>query len=55
MISFSACYLRDGEFIAIDSVNAAKDQMAARRLIAAHVRPNIDKLADPSIALKDAV
>jgi 3-phenylpropionate/trans-cinnamate dioxygenase ferredoxin reductase subunit len=53
--SFSACYLRDGEFIAIDSVNAAKDQMAARRLIAAHVRPNIDKLADPSIALKDAV
>jgi 3-phenylpropionate/trans-cinnamate dioxygenase ferredoxin reductase subunit len=53
--SFSACYLRDGELVAIDSVNAPKDQMAARRLIAAHVRPNIDKLADPAIALKDAV
>jgi 3-phenylpropionate/trans-cinnamate dioxygenase ferredoxin reductase component len=53
--SFSACYLRNGELIAIDSVNAPKDQMAARRLIAAHVRPNVDKLADPAIALKDAV
>jgi 3-phenylpropionate/trans-cinnamate dioxygenase ferredoxin reductase subunit len=51
--SFSACYLRGGELIAIDTVNAAKDQMAARKLIAAHVRPNVDKLADPAIALKD--
>jgi 3-phenylpropionate/trans-cinnamate dioxygenase ferredoxin reductase component len=53
--AFSACYLRDGELIAIDTVNAPKDQMAARKLIAAHVRPNLDRLADPAIALKDAV
>ena len=53
--SFSACYLRGGELIAIDTVNAPKDQMAARKLIAAHVRPNVDKLADPAIALKDTV
>jgi 3-phenylpropionate/trans-cinnamate dioxygenase ferredoxin reductase subunit len=53
--SFSACYLRDGELIAIDSVNAAKDQMAARKLIAAHARPYPDRLADPAIALKDTV
>ena len=53
--SFSACYLRDGELIAIDSVNAPRDQMAARKLIAAHARPNPDRLADPAIALKDTV
>lgn len=53
--SFSACYLRNGELVAIDSINAPRDQMAARKLIAAHVRPNVDKLADPAIALKDTV
>ena len=53
--SFSACYLRGGELIAIDTVNQPKDQMAARKLIAAHVRPNPDTLGDPAIALKDAV
>ena len=53
--SFSACYLRAGELIAIDSVNSPKDQMAARKLIAARARPNLDKLADPGIPLKDSV
>ncbi|HEX7417274.1 MAG TPA: FAD-dependent oxidoreductase [Steroidobacteraceae bacterium] len=53
--SFSACYLRDGELIAIDTVNSPRDQMAARKLIAAHVRPDLAKLADPSIALKDSL
>ncbi len=53
--SFSACYLRGGELIAIDTVNSPKDQMAARRLIAAHARPNPDRLADSGVALKDAV
>ncbi len=53
--AFSVCYLRDGELIAIDSVNAPKDQMGARKLIAAHARPDPDKLADPGIALKDAL
>jgi 3-phenylpropionate/trans-cinnamate dioxygenase ferredoxin reductase subunit len=53
--SFSACYLRAGELVAIDSVNSPKDQMAARKLIAARARPNLDKLANPGIPLKDAV
>ncbi|MGH8208648.1 MAG: oxidoreductase C-terminal domain-containing protein, partial [Steroidobacteraceae bacterium] len=53
--SFSTCYLRDGELIAIDSVNSPKDQMAARKIIAARGRPNLDKLADGGIALKDVV
>ncbi len=52
--SFSVCYLRNGELVALDSVNTPKDQMAARKLIAAHARPNLDKLSDPSVPLKDA-
>jgi 3-phenylpropionate/trans-cinnamate dioxygenase ferredoxin reductase subunit len=52
--AFTACYLRGGELIAVDTVNSAKDQMAARKLIAAHVRPTLDRLADPSVPLKDA-
>jgi 3-phenylpropionate/trans-cinnamate dioxygenase ferredoxin reductase subunit len=53
--SFSVCYLRDGELIAIDTVNAPKDQMAARKLIAARARPDPAKLADPGIALRDCL
>ena len=53
--SFSACYLRSGELVAIDTINNPKDQMAARKLIAARARPNPDKLADPAVALKDSV
>jgi 3-phenylpropionate/trans-cinnamate dioxygenase ferredoxin reductase component len=53
--SFSACYLREGELIAIDSINSPKDQMAARKLIAARARPNLDKLANIGLSLKDAV
>ena len=52
--AFSACYLRGGELIALDSINTAKDQMAARRLIAARARPDRGRLADPGIPLKDA-
>ncbi len=53
--SFTACYLRAGELIAVDSINSPRDQMAARKLIAARARPNPDKLANPTIALKDTV
>ena len=53
--SFSACYLAGGELIAIDTVNSAKDQMAARKLIAARARPNLDKLADPNRPLRDCL
>lgn len=53
--SFSICYLRDGELIAVDAVNSPKDQMAARKLIPARVRPDPEKLADSAIALKDCI
>ena len=52
--AFSACYLRGGELIAIDTVNSPKEQMAARKLIAAHARPDPARLADTSVPLKDA-
>ena len=51
--SFSCCYLKNGELIAIDTVNSAKDQMAARKLIPARFRPDPEKLARSDIALKD--
>ena len=52
--AFSVCYLREGELIAVDTVNSPKDQMAARKLIAARARPDPDRLADPGVPLKDA-
>jgi 3-phenylpropionate/trans-cinnamate dioxygenase ferredoxin reductase component len=53
--SFSACYLREGELIAVDTINSPKDQMAARKLVAARLRPDRAKLAEPSVALKDCL
>ncbi|MGH8287238.1 MAG: NAD(P)/FAD-dependent oxidoreductase [Steroidobacteraceae bacterium] len=53
--SFSVCYLRERELIAIDTVNAPKDQMAARKLVAARVNPNVEKLADANCPLKECL
>jgi 3-phenylpropionate/trans-cinnamate dioxygenase ferredoxin reductase subunit len=53
--SFSACYLREGELIALDAVNSPKDYMAARKLITERARPDPARLPDPSITLKDCV
>jgi len=53
--AFSVCYLKAGELIAVETVNHAKDQMAARKLIAARARPDLARLADDSIPLKDTL
>ena len=53
--SFSCCYLRGGELIALDAVNHVKDFMAARKLIAERVRPDLSKLADDAVALRDSL
>ncbi len=53
--SFSVCYLKGGELLAVEAVNHSRDYMAARKLIAERARPDPDRLADPQIALKDAV
>jgi 3-phenylpropionate/trans-cinnamate dioxygenase ferredoxin reductase subunit len=51
--SFSVCYLKGGELLAVEAVNHSKDYMAARKLIPERLRPNIDRLADVSIGIKD--
>jgi 3-phenylpropionate/trans-cinnamate dioxygenase ferredoxin reductase subunit len=51
--SFSVCYLKAGELIAIETVNQTKDQMAARKLVPARIRPDRARLADPTVALRD--
>jgi 3-phenylpropionate/trans-cinnamate dioxygenase ferredoxin reductase component len=53
--AFTVCYLKGGELIAVEAVNHSKDYMAGRKLIAERARPDLAKLADPQIALKDAL
>lgn len=50
---FSACYLRDGVLVACQAVNLAKDFIQSRKLIAARVRPDLARLGDATVALKD--
>ena len=52
--AFTACYLREGELIALDSINTPKDQLAARKLIPARARPDRARLADPGVTLQQA-
>ncbi|HUX74335.1 MAG TPA: FAD-dependent oxidoreductase [Steroidobacteraceae bacterium] len=53
--SFSVCYLRNRELLAVETVNDSKDYMAARKLIAGRARMDPAKLTDPRIDLKDAL
>jgi 3-phenylpropionate/trans-cinnamate dioxygenase ferredoxin reductase subunit len=52
--SFSCIYLRDGRMLAIDAVNAPRDFMQAKKLIADRACPDPVRLADPAIPLRDA-
>ena len=51
--SFSCVYLKDGRVIACDAINAPRDFVQSKPLIANRVRIDIEKLADPDVALKD--
>ena len=53
--SFSVCYLKGTELIAVEAVNHSKDYMAARKLIAERAHLNPEKLADPLVSLKDSI
>jgi 3-phenylpropionate/trans-cinnamate dioxygenase ferredoxin reductase subunit len=53
--SFSVCYLKGRELLAVEAINHSKDYMAARKLIADRTPLNPEKLADPGIALKEAI
>jgi len=51
--SFSIVYLRQGSVIALDCVNATRDYVQGKALILQRCAPDLDKLADPAIDLKD--
>jgi 3-phenylpropionate/trans-cinnamate dioxygenase ferredoxin reductase subunit len=49
--SFSVVYLRGGRVIALDCVNAVKDYVQGRKLVAEGAEPDLARLADASIPL----
>ena len=51
--SFTIAYLKDDRLIALDCVNMVKDYVQGRKLIEAGVSPDLTKLADASVPLKD--
>jgi 3-phenylpropionate/trans-cinnamate dioxygenase ferredoxin reductase subunit len=53
--AFSVCYLREGELIALESINSPREQMAGRKLVGARASPSLDKLADSSVPSREFV
>lgn len=51
--SFSCLYLREGRLIAVDAINAPRDFVQSKQLIANQVEIATDRLADSGVALKD--
>lgn len=51
--SFSVVYLRGGRVIALDCVNATRDYVQGRRLVAEGIVAEPAKLADPAVVLKE--
>lgn len=49
---FSACYLREGVFVACHAVNMAKDFLQSKKLISGRVRPDPSLLADGNTPLQ---
>ncbi|MHB0786138.1 oxidoreductase C-terminal domain-containing protein [Bradyrhizobium sp. 5.13L] len=49
---FSVFCYRQNKLIAVDSINRAGDQMAARRLIGGGISPEPDQIRDPAFDLK---
>lgn len=52
--AFSCLYLLDGRLIAVDAINAPRDFVQSKQLIAAQIEVTADRLADPEISLKEA-
>ncbi len=53
--SFSVCYLKGRELLALEAVNHSKDYMAARKIIADRTQLDPQKVADIRLSLKDSV
>ena len=50
---FSVVYLKDGRVLALDCVNAVRDYVQGRALVADAARVDADRLADPTVPLKE--
>lgn len=53
--AFSVVYLKAGRVIAIDAVNVVKDYVQGRKLVEAGAMPDVARLADASVPLKELV
>ncbi|MEZ0134280.1 MULTISPECIES: NAD(P)/FAD-dependent oxidoreductase [Novosphingobium] len=53
--SFSVVYLKDGRVVALDCVNKVKDYVQGRKLVEACSSPDLVRLADPTVELKELV
>jgi len=51
--SFSLIYLKQGRVIALDCVNATRDYVQGRRLVAEGLSPDPAKLVDTGVPLKE--
>ena len=51
--SFACLYLKDSRLIAVDAINAPREFMQSKVLIATHAVCDAEKLADIGVALKD--
>ena len=53
--SFSVVYLKAGRVIALDCVNMVKDYVQGRKLVEAKASPDVARLADAGVPLKELV
>jgi 3-phenylpropionate/trans-cinnamate dioxygenase ferredoxin reductase subunit len=53
--AFSVVYLKAGRVIALDCVNMVKDYVQGRKLVEAGASPDVERLADASVPLKELV
>jgi 3-phenylpropionate/trans-cinnamate dioxygenase ferredoxin reductase subunit len=53
--AFSVCYMRGRHLVAIETVNSARDQMAARQLIAARAELDPGKIGNDAVPLKECI
>jgi 3-phenylpropionate/trans-cinnamate dioxygenase ferredoxin reductase component len=51
--AFSVVYLKGGKVIALDCVNMVKDYVQGRKLVEAGATPDLERLADASVPLKE--
>lgn len=51
--SFSVCYVRDGALVALNAMNRPKDFLQSKKAIAAKLKPDLTRLADPGIPIKE--